>query len=65
MLILSRKAQEEIVFLLPDGSQINVKVLDFDRGRVRLGLTAPATVEIYRKELLTRMEAAGQVRVAG
>ncbi len=47
MLVLSRKINEEIVI----GSAIRVVVLKVARGKVKLGLTAPSDVTIYREEL--------------
>jgi carbon storage regulator CsrA len=53
MLILSRKMDESIVF---EGLGIEVMVCAIDRGRVRLGVTAPAGVTVLRHELLERMD---------
>jgi carbon storage regulator CsrA len=47
MLVLSRKADEEIVI----GRAIRVKVLEIRRGRVRIGVSAPRKTEIRRAEL--------------
>lgn len=49
MLVLSRKKLESIVI---DG-RITIDILDCGRKGVRLGITAPAEVEIVRHELLT------------
>lgn len=49
MLILSRKAKEEI--LVGEGNQeIRIRVIDIRRGRVRLGVEAPAELPIHRPE---------------
>lgn len=49
MLILSRKELERVVI----GDHIVVQVLGVDRaGNVRLGVTAPKDVEVWREELL-------------
>lgn len=48
MLILSRKLSEKI-FIGPD---VVVQVVSIERGKVRLGITAPAEVPIYREEIL-------------
>ncbi|MBC8868524.1 MAG: carbon storage regulator [Planctomycetes bacterium] len=47
MLVLSRKRGEEIVI---DG-QIKVTVLKVQGGRVRIGIDAPESVRVLRKEL--------------
>jgi carbon storage regulator CsrA len=49
MLILSRRAQERIVF--PD-LEITVQVLEIKGDRVRLGFEAPSSVAILRGELV-------------
>jgi len=49
VLILSRKELERVVI----GDHIVVQVLWVDRaGRVRLGITCPKDVEVWREELL-------------
>lgn len=48
MLVLSRRAEEEIVI---DG-QIRIKVLSNNGGKVRLGISAPPEIRIERSELL-------------
>ena len=47
MLVLSRKADEEIVI----GEAVRVRVLEIGRGRVRVGVSAPRETEIRRAEL--------------
>jgi carbon storage regulator CsrA len=47
MLVLSRKNGESVCI----GSDIEVKVLDICGGRVRLGFSAPQSVDIQRQEL--------------
>jgi carbon storage regulator len=48
MLVITRKPGEEVVI----GSNITVEVLTVDGGCVRLGITAPPDVPVWRKELL-------------
>lgn len=48
MLVLSRKLNERIFI----GEDICIVVVDIDRGKIRLGITAPLDVPIYREELL-------------
>ena len=47
MLVLSRK-EKEAIFI---GDDIKVKILSIDKGIVKLGVDAPATVAILREEL--------------
>lgn len=53
MLVLTRKEDEVIVFLLEDGREISLKVLEvkkYDKV-VRLGVEAPRTISVFRKEI--------------
>lgn len=47
MLVLSRKIGEVITI----GNSIEVTVLSYDRGVVRLGINAPKSVPVHRKEV--------------
>lgn len=47
MLVLSRKIGEIITI----GNSIEVSVLSYDRGVVRLGINAPKSVPVHRKEV--------------
>ncbi|MBI5759779.1 MAG: carbon storage regulator [Planctomycetales bacterium] len=49
MLVLSRKLGEEIV--LP-GLGVSIKLLDVRGNRVRLGITAPQSVSVVRREIV-------------
>lgn len=63
MLVLSRKPNEQITMLLPSGEEIVLTVIeDFRAGKVRLGISAPRAVEIYRNELLPQVKP--QLKVA-
>lgn len=53
MLILSRKVGEKIV--LPDLNVV-LTVCQISRSNVRLGVSAPAAVPVYRQELYERLE---------
>ncbi len=55
MLVLSRRLNEKIV--LPD-LNITIKVVALERGRVRIGIEAPADVVVMRQELLEESQAA-------
>lgn len=48
MLVLSRKVGEKIVI----GGNIVVTVIEIDRGKIRLGITAPREIPVFRQELV-------------
>jgi carbon storage regulator len=50
MLVLSRKKNEILVFY-HEGVRFEVMVSDIEGDRVRLGINAPNTVRVYRKEV--------------
>lgn len=52
MLVLTRKADESIVI----GQNIEIKVLAIEDGKVKLGITAPKDVDIFRKEIYIEIE---------
>jgi len=47
MLILSRKQDESIII----NGNIEVKILEIEEGKVKLGIEAPKDIDIFRKEL--------------
>lgn len=51
MLVLSRKIGEIITV----GSTVKITVLSFDRGVVRLGIEAPKTIPVHRKEVYDKI----------
>lgn len=51
MLVLARKKNEELV-IGSGPNAIVLKVVEIDHDRVKLGITAPPTVNILRKELI-------------
>jgi carbon storage regulator len=53
MLVLSRKVGERIIV---PGCELTIAVLEVRRNQVRLGITAPPEVAVYRTEILGRME---------
>jgi carbon storage regulator CsrA len=57
MLVLSRRTTEEVV--LP-GIETTIQVVGVRGNVVRLGITAPEGVAVYRKELLDRMDPAAR-----
>ena len=61
MLVLTRKPEESIIL----GSDIEIKILGIEDGKVKLGIEAPKNVEIHRKEVYLEIQeenrqAAGQ-----
>lgn len=52
MLILTRKKDESIII---DGN-IEVKIVECEDGKVKIGIEAPKNIEILRKELYTEIE---------
>ncbi len=51
MLVLSRKIGEVITI----GNSIQITVLSYDRGVVRLGIEAPKSVPVHRKEIYEKI----------
>jgi carbon storage regulator len=47
MLVLSRKIDECIMI----GDQIEISIVDIKGDQVKLGISAPSSVKIYRKEV--------------
>ena len=52
MLILTRKKDESIII---DG-EIEIKIIEIEEGKVKIGIDAPKDIDIIRKELYERME---------
>ena len=48
MLVLTRKTEESIMI----GEDVEVMVLGVSGDKVRLGITAPREVEVFRKEMI-------------
>ncbi len=53
MLVLTRKVGEEIVI----DDQIRIRVVAIQRGRTRIGITAPDAVTVHRAEVIARRNA--------
>lgn len=60
MLALSRKANESIVI----GNNIEVTILEIKGEQVKVGISAPKTVPVYRKELYFQIQEANKEAVA-
>ncbi len=62
MLVLTRKINQSIII----GNQIEVSILEIRGEQVRIGITAPQTVPIHRKEIFEQIQsenkAASEVR---
>ena len=56
MLILSREVNQEVMI----GDNIRVMVIEVRGGKVRLGISAPRDVPVYRHEIYEAMQAAQQ-----
>ena len=51
MLVLSRKREEVVRCVLPDGREFTVTVVDIRGDKVRLGFEAPSDVAVNRQEV--------------
>ena len=61
MLVLSRRT-DECVWI---GRSIQVKVLEIQNGRVKLGFSAPADVPVQREEIRRRAEGQDNLQAQG
>ena len=68
MLVLTRRKGEAIML----GDDVEVRILDVSRHQVKVGVTAPRSLPVYRKELYEkirgerqRAESSGGVAVYG
>ena len=52
MLILTRKKDESIIL----NGNIEIKIIDIEDGKIKLGIEAPREVDIVRKELYDKVE---------
>lgn len=52
MLILTRKKDESIII---DG-KIEIKIIEIEDGKVRIGIEAPRDIDIMRKELYEKIQ---------
>lgn len=51
-LTLTRKVDEKVILLLPDGRRAEVWVNEIRRNQVRVSFDAPRDIKILREELL-------------
>ncbi|MDR1254903.1 MAG: carbon storage regulator [Puniceicoccales bacterium] len=61
MLILTRKHDESILILCPSGECVEILVSKIENERVKLGVNAPQSVRIFRKEVYNTMGAVNTV----
>lgn len=59
MLALSRKQGESIMI----GNDIEITVLEVKGDQIKLGISAPKSVPVYRKEIYAQIEAANKETV--
>ncbi|MDO8585752.1 MAG: carbon storage regulator CsrA [Armatimonadota bacterium] len=60
MLVLSRRTNQRLLI----GDSIEITVVELRDGHVRLGITAPKSVPVYRAELLEEITAENVAAVA-
>lgn len=60
MLALSRKQGESIMI----GSDIEITILEVKGEQIKLGIAAPKSVPVYRKEIYTQIQEANKETVA-
>jgi carbon storage regulator len=56
MLVLTRKTNQSIMI----GDEIEVTILAVSRDKIRLGITAPREVPVYRQEVYESMNGNGE-----
>lgn len=61
MLALSRKQNESIMI----GNEIEITILEIKGDQVKIGVSAPKSVPIYRKEIYTQIENVNKEAVKG
>ncbi len=61
MLVLTRRKNQSIVI----GDDIVITVLDVKGDNIRLGITAPRDVQVYREELLAALSEANSSALLG
>ena len=52
MLILTRKLNESIII----GDDVEIAVVEIEKGHVRLGIKAPKDIAVHRKEIYVRIQ---------
>lgn len=52
MLVLARRVNESIII----GDHIKVTIVEVNKGKVKLGIEAPATVSVHREEVYKEIQ---------
>lgn len=52
MLVLARRVNESIII----GDQIKVTIVEVNKGKVKLGIEAPANVSVHREEVYKEIQ---------
>lgn len=55
MLVLTRKPEESIIVVSPRGEVLEISLAKLDNERARIGIEAPMTFRIFRKEVYDTM----------
>jgi carbon storage regulator len=61
MLVLTRKSGERVLI----GDDVMITVIDVGRGQVKLGISAPAGMPIYREEIYLKVVEENRRAAAG
>ncbi len=56
MLVLSRKVAEEILITAPDGTVINVMMVEVRGDKARIGIDAPREWTVHRAEVQRKVD---------
>ena len=51
MLVLSRKLDEAIIVVSPNGEIMEIKITKIEENRTKVGIEAPSNFKIFRKEI--------------
>lgn len=62
MLVLSRLRDEEIVLVLEDGRELLITQVDIRGDKSRIGVDAPKSIQVHRREVWERIKFEGQKR---
>lgn len=62
MLVLSRLRDEEIVLVLEDGSELLITQVDIRGDKSRIGVDAPKSIQVHRREVWERIKFEGKKR---
>ena len=60
MLALSRKQGESIII----GNDVEITVLEIKGDQIKIGISAPKSIPVYRKEIYTQIQEANRETVA-